>query len=121
MSAFRALSRAAPRFAAPRVATFVASKPSVLPARFYAASALSADSIKARISDVLVSFEKVDPTKVTATASFTDDLGLDSLDAVEVVMAIEEEFAIEIPDDDADKITTVGEAIEYISKTPEAH
>ncbi|GAA5823140.1 hypothetical protein JCM5353_005792 [Sporobolomyces roseus] len=89
--------------------------------RFYAASSLSQDSIKARIEDVLKSFEKVDATKVTAAAAFTNDLGLDSLDAVEVVMAIEEEFAIEIPDEDADRITTVGEAIDYISKSPEAH
>ncbi|GAA5898360.1 hypothetical protein JCM5296_001350 [Sporobolomyces johnsonii] len=89
--------------------------------RFYAASALSQDAIKARIEDVLKSFEKVDSSKVTPAASFTNDLGLDSLDAVEVVMAIEEEFAIEIPDEDADRITTVGEAIDYISKSPEAH
>jgi len=69
----------------------------------------------------LKAFEKVDPAKVTPTSSFTDDLGLDSLDAVEVVMAIEEEFGIEIPDEEADKITSVGEAISYISKQPDAH
>ncbi|SCV70828.1 BQ2448_3590 [Microbotryum intermedium] len=57
--------------------------------RFYAASALTGEAIKARILEVLGSFEKVDGTKVTETASFTNDLGLDSLDAVEVVMAIE--------------------------------
>ncbi|KDE09022.1 NADH dehydrogenase (ubiquinone) 1 alpha/beta subcomplex 1 [Microbotryum lychnidis-dioicae p1A1 Lamole] len=88
--------------------------------RFYAAGALNGEAIKARVLDVLGSFEKVDGTKVTETASFTNDLGLDSLDAVEVVMAIEEEFSIEIPDEDADRITTVGEAIDYISKSPEA-
>ncbi|GAA6054394.1 hypothetical protein JCM3770_002235 [Rhodotorula araucariae] len=88
--------------------------------RTYAASALAPETIKARIEDVLKSFEKVDATKVAPTASFTNDLGLDSLDAVEVVMAIEEEFAIEIPDEDADRITTVGEAIDYITKSPEA-
>ncbi|GAA5844438.1 hypothetical protein JCM11251_001664 [Rhodosporidiobolus azoricus] len=112
-----ALRSAAP--AARRVAPAPAFRP--LQQRFYAASSLSADSIKARIEDVLKSFEKVDSTKVVPAASFTNDLGLDSLDAVEVVMAIEEEFAIEIPDEDADRITTVGEAIDYISKSPEAH
>ncbi|ORY91454.1 acyl carrier protein-like protein, partial [Leucosporidium creatinivorum] len=91
--------------AAPRVASpFVASQ------RFYSAGALNNEAIKSRILDVLASFEKVDSTKVSPTASFTNDLGLDSLDAVEVVMAIEEEFSIEIPDEEADRITTVGEA-----------
>ncbi|TNY18254.1 acyl carrier protein-like protein [Rhodotorula diobovata] len=88
--------------------------------RTYAASSLAPETIKARIEDVLKSFEKVDATKVAPAASFTNDLGLDSLDAVEVVMAIEEEFAIEIPDEDADRITTVGEAVDYITKSPEA-
>lgn len=55
-------------------------------------------------------------SQLSPTASFTQDLGLDSLDAVEVVMAIEEEFAIEIPDEDADAIESVGQAIEYIAK-----
>lgn len=57
--------------------------------------------------------------QVSNTSSFTSDLGLDSLDAVEVVMAIEEEFSIEIPDAEADNITTVQQAIDYIAKTPE--
>ncbi|WFC99929.1 mitochondrial acyl carrier protein [Malassezia yamatoensis] len=92
---------------------------------------LSKDEIKTRVEDVLKSFEKVDPSKVNAEASFTADLGLDSLDAVEVVMAIEEEFNIvrlhstlnlpqEIPDTDADNITTVQQAISYIEHTPDA-
>ncbi|KAK9897278.1 acyl carrier protein [Cystobasidium minutum MCA 4210] len=89
--------------------------------RFASGSSLSKDDIKARVLDVLKSFEKVDPAKVTETSSFTQDLGLDSLDAVEVVLAVEEEFSIEIPDEEADGITTVGQAIDYISKTPEAH
>jgi len=67
------------------------------------------------------SFEKVDGSKLTSNSSFTSDLGLDSLDAVEVVMAIEEEFAIEILDEEADAIGTVAQAIDYIEKTPEAH
>ncbi|KAH8087943.1 acyl carrier protein-like protein [Filobasidium floriforme] len=90
--------------------------------RFYAASSgLNKEDITKRVMDVLKEFEKVDGVKLSPTSSFTKDLGLDSLDAVEVVMAIEEEFAIEIPDEDADAITSVGQAIEYIAKTPEAH
>lgn len=93
-----------------------------LAARGYAAAAgLSKDDITVRILDVLKSFEKVDSSKLTNNASFTSDLGLDSLDAVEVVMAIEEEFAIEIPDAEADEITTVQDAINYVANTSEAH
>ncbi|MBI3252641.1 MAG: acyl carrier protein [Candidatus Omnitrophica bacterium] len=54
--------------------------------------------------------------EVTDTASFVDDLGADSLDTVELVMALEEEFGIEIPDEDAEKITAVGDAIRYIEE-----
>lgn len=76
------------RVAAPRVAM-----PAL--ARGYAAGGgLNGDEIRTRIEEVLRSFEKVDPSKVSPSASFTGDLGLDSLDAVEVVMAIEEEFNI---------------------------
>ncbi|KAL8290130.1 hypothetical protein RQP46_003069 [Phenoliferia psychrophenolica] len=122
MSLFRLSTRAlsAPLRLASRQPQVFAPAP-IAAWRSYSASALSADAITARITDVLHSFEKVDPSKVSATASFTNDLGLDSLDAVEVVMAIEEEFSIEIPDAEADKITTVGQAIEYISKSAEAH
>ncbi|KAG0708952.1 acyl carrier protein [Suillus ampliporus] len=86
-----------------------------------AAAGLSKETIHARVLDVLKGFEKVDAAKLTASSSFTGDLGLDSLDAVEVVMAVEEEFAIEIPDAEADEIKTVQHAIDYIAKTPEAH
>ena len=54
--------------------------------------------------------------EVTESASFVDDLGADSLDAVELVMALEEEFGIEIPDEDAEKMTNVGEAVRYIEE-----
>ncbi|KAF8271406.1 acyl carrier protein [Lactarius quietus] len=88
-------------------------------AAFSVASSLERSQIETRVHDVLKSFEKVSPEKIKASASFTDDLGLDSLDAVEVVMAVEEEFSIEIPDAEADAIQTVQQAIDYIAKTPE--
>jgi acyl carrier protein len=58
----------------------------------------------------------VEEGEVTSSASFVDDLGADSLDTVELVMALEEEFGIEIPDEDAEKITRVKEAVDYIEK-----
>ncbi|MBI4845574.1 MAG: acyl carrier protein [Candidatus Omnitrophica bacterium] len=70
------------------------------------------DKVKAIIVDQL----GVKAEEVTSTASFVDDLGADSLDTVELVMALEEEFGIEIPDEDAEKMTTVGEAIKYIDE-----
>ena len=63
---------------------------------------------------------KVKKEKVTPTARFKDDLDLDSLDAVEVVMAIEEEFVIEIPDSEADKILSIADAVAYVSNHPMA-
>lgn len=68
------------------------------------------DKIKAVIAEQL----GVKPEEVTEQAKFVDDLGADSLDTVELVMALEEEYGIEIPDEDAEKLTTVGEAINYI-------
>ena len=73
-----------------------------------------------RIIQVVKNFDKVDPAKVTGASKFADDLGLDSLDAVEVVMAIEDEFAIEIPDAEADKIASIADAVEYIASHPMA-
>ncbi|KAF8912744.1 acyl carrier protein-like protein [Gymnopilus junonius] len=81
--------------------------------------ALSKDVITSRILETLKGYEKVDPAKLSLNASFSKDLGLDSLDAVEVMMAVEEEFSIEIPDAEADEIQTVQQAIDYIAKTPE--
>ena len=69
---------------------------------------------------VVKNFDQVDPSKVTPEAKFADDLGLDSLDVVEVVMAIEDEFAIEVPDQEADRISSIAEAVEYISTHPMA-
>jgi acyl carrier protein len=67
-----------------------------------------------RVKKIVVEHLGVEPDKVTDGASFIDDLGADSLDTVELVMAFEEEFGIEIPDEDAEKITRVKEAVEYI-------
>jgi acyl carrier protein len=69
-----------------------------------------------RVKKIIINHLGVEDVKVTETANFIDDLGADSLDQVELVMAFEEEFGIEIPDDAAEKITTVGNAIKYISE-----
>ncbi|MBN2751711.1 MAG: acyl carrier protein [Rhodospirillaceae bacterium] len=69
-----------------------------------------------RVKKIVVEHLGVEEDKVTENASFIDDLGADSLDTVELVMAFEEEFGIEIPDDAAEKILTVNDAISFISK-----
>ncbi len=69
-----------------------------------------------RVKKIVVEHLGVDEAKVTENASFIDDLGADSLDTVELVMAFEEEFGIEIPDDAAEKIQTVRDAIDYIDQ-----
>jgi acyl carrier protein len=67
-----------------------------------------------RVKEIIVEQLGVDPAEVTAGASFVNDLGADSLDTVELVMAFEEEFGVEIPDDEAEKIQTVGNAVDYV-------
>jgi acyl carrier protein len=71
-------------------------------------------AIAERVKSIIVEQLGVDEEEVTSEASFTDDLGADSLDIVELVMAFEEEFGIEIPDEDAEKIGNVRDAIDYI-------
>ena len=71
-------------------------------------------SVAERVKKIVVEHLGVDEAKVTENASFVDDLGADSLDTVELVMAFEEEFGIEIPDEEAEKITRVKEAVDYI-------
>ncbi|KAH0292612.1 acyl carrier protein [Aureobasidium namibiae CBS 147.97] len=129
----RCLAQAAPRVQAPitrRVApssflpsTTAAPSTFVSAVRCYSAHAgLSKDEVQGRILDLLKNFDKVsDASKLSAQSHFTNDLGLDSLDTVEVVMAIEEEFSIEIPDKEADAIHSVNQAVEYILSQPDAH
>merc|ERR1711991_168566 len=75
---------------------------------------LSEEELTQRLLDVVKNFEKVDPSKVTPESNFMTDLGLDSLDGVEVVMAIEDEFNVEIEDEDAEKIVSIPLALEYL-------
>ncbi len=73
-------------------------------------------NIEEKVKQIIVDQLGVDANEVTPQANFIEDLGADSLDTVELVMAFEEEFDIEIPDEDAEKMTTVGMAIEYLKK-----
>ncbi|OGW81366.1 MAG: acyl carrier protein [Omnitrophica bacterium RIFCSPHIGHO2_02_FULL_51_18] len=72
--------------------------------------------ISQKVKSIIAEQLGVKVEEVTDTASFVDDLGADSLDTVELVMALEEEFGIEIPDEDAEKMTNVGEAIRYLEE-----
>ena len=73
-------------------------------------------ALEDRVRDLIVDQLGVSPDEVKKEASFIDDLGADSLDTVELIMAFEEEFGIEIPDEDAEKMNTVGDAIDYLEK-----
>jgi acyl carrier protein len=79
---------------------------------------MSDKSIEEKVKDIIVEQLGVNPEQVTPTASFIEDLGADSLDTVELVMAFEEEFDVEVPDEDAETLQTVGDVVKYIeSKT----
>ena len=78
-----------------------------------------ADNTASKVKEIIINELGIDPEKVTGEASFVDDLGADSLDTVELVMAFEEEFTIDIPDEDAEQMRTVGDAIAYIEKNAE--
>ncbi|MSP64297.1 MAG: acyl carrier protein [Ignavibacteria bacterium] len=71
--------------------------------------------IEAKVKEIIINKLGVDAAQITTEASFTNDLGADSLDTVELVMEFEKVFGITIPDDDAEKITSVGEAVKYIT------
>ena len=72
--------------------------------------------LEEKVKGIIVEQLGVDTAQVTESAKFVDDLSADSLDTVELVMALEEEFSIEIPDEDAEKITSVGDAINYVKE-----
>lgn len=78
------------------------------------------ESIEARVREIIVNELGVELEKVTDDASFVEDLGADSLDTVELVMAFEEEFKLDIPDEDAEKMKTVGDAVRYLNKQSES-
>ena len=75
-----------------------------------------ADNTEAKVKEIIINELGVEAEKVTMDASFVEDLGADSLDTVELVMAFEEEFGIEIPDEDAEKLQTVGDAVKYLEE-----
>ena len=75
---------------------------------------MDAKSVEERVKNIIVEQLRVEPEQVKPEAQFVNDLGEDSLDTVELIMALEEEFDVEIPDEQAEKIKTVGEAIEHI-------
>ncbi|MAO86330.1 MAG: acyl carrier protein [Candidatus Marinimicrobia bacterium] len=75
------------------------------------------DNTLDKVVEIVVDKLGVEGSKVTPEAKFIDDLGADSLDTVELIMQFEEEFEIEIPDEDAEKIMSVGQAVDYINKT----
>ena len=77
---------------------------------------MSSEEIFEKIKNIIIEQLQVSETAVTEEASFIDDLGADSLDIVELVMAIEETFDIEIPDEDAEKVVTIGDVVKYISE-----
>ena len=81
---------------------------------------LDRNDVLTRVLEVVKNFEKVDASKVTPESHFVNDLGLNSLDVVEVVFAIEQEFILDIPDHDAEKIQSIPDAVEYIAQNPMA-
>ncbi|XWW99857.1 hypothetical protein V2A60_007871 [Cordyceps javanica] len=124
-AAFAPAVRRTTLVAVPRVAAPVALRAaqSFVPVRMYSAGGgLKKEEVEGRIMSLLQGFDKVnDASNIKPAAHFANDLGLDSLDTVEVVMAIEEEFSIEIPDKDADTIHSVDKAVEYILSQPDAN
>lgn len=94
-----AAARIYPRAANTNLTNFMAEKP-----------------IEEKVKDIIVEQLGVNPEQVTPQASFIEDLGADSLDIVELVMAFEEEFGVEVPDEDAEKLQTVGDVIKYIEE-----
>jgi acyl carrier protein len=78
-----------------------------------------ADNIKEKVRDIIVEQLGVNPEQVTDEAKFIEDLGADSLDTVELVMAFEEEFGIDVPDEEAEKLQAVGDVVRYVEENAE--
>lgn len=76
---------------------------------------MASPELETRLKNIIAEQLGVDQAAIVPTASFTDDLGADSLDLVELIMSLEEEFGVEIPDEDAEKILKVGDALEYLA------
>lgn len=101
---------------------FIGASKFKAPVRFYTAAPVDKKEITTRVIDVIKAFDKTAATSdVTAQTVFHKDLGLDSLDTVELLVAIEEEFDIEIPDKVADDLKSVGETVDYIASNPETN
>lgn len=79
-------------------------------------ASLLAQDVFEKVKKIIVEQLSAEEAEVTSEASFIEDLGADSLDIVELIMALEEEFGVEIPDEDAEKISTVGDAVKYIQE-----
>lgn len=88
--------------------------------RAFSSTFLDRAEVSARAVEIVKKFPNVEESKVSPTCHFTNDLGLDSLDAVELIMGFEEEFAVEIPDEEAEKIFTLEDVVTYISAHPMA-
>ena len=81
---------------------------------------MSEKSIEEKVKEIIVEQLSVNPEQVTPEAKFIEDLGADSLDVVELVMAFEEQFSVEVPDEDAEKLTSVSDVIKYIEEKQES-
>jgi acyl carrier protein len=77
---------------------------------------LSSDAVFAKVKEIIVEQLGIDEEEISIESSFVDDLGADSLDIVELIMALEEEFSLEIPDEDAEKLVTVNDAVKYVKE-----
>lgn len=110
---FRFVARSATRL--PAVRANIPLKPATLSAaRFYAVAPITKDEVTKRAFDALKTVAALQESKISLDSSFQKDLGLDSLDTVEALVALEEEFDLEIPEKISDEIKTVGEAVDYI-------
>merc|ERR1711871_1427180 len=113
---FAALALSANAFMAPmsniRASSVARMAPATMPR--FAVIRMGDDDIYEKVKDLIAENLSVDKDKITPDANFTEDLGADSLDAVELIMALEEEFDIEIPDEEAEKMTSPGQCVEAI-------